>query len=98
MTFTTLLFLAFLVLKLGEIGVVADWSWWWVTSPLWIVPALYVLLFFVFVIVAAVKHVLRKRRFEKSRSNPSVKAHTKSRFQIKLDEKMRERNIKTPNE
>jgi hypothetical protein len=27
------LFLVFLVLKLTE---VIDWSWWWVTSPLWI--------------------------------------------------------------
>lgn len=32
----TLLFLVFLVLKLAEIGTVATWSWWWVTSPLWI--------------------------------------------------------------
>ena len=29
----TLLFIVFLVLKLtGNI----DWSWWWVTSPLWV--------------------------------------------------------------
>lgn len=28
-----LLFIVFLVLKL--VGVI-DWSWWWVTSPLWI--------------------------------------------------------------
>lgn len=28
-----LLFLVFLVLKLTH---VLDWSWWWVTSPLWI--------------------------------------------------------------
>jgi hypothetical protein len=27
------LFLIFLVLKLCK---VIDWSWWWVTSPLWI--------------------------------------------------------------
>jgi hypothetical protein len=33
----TVLFLVFLVLKLtGNI----DWSWWWVTSPLWIPLAL----------------------------------------------------------
>ena len=32
----TLLFLVFLTLKLAEIGQVATWSWWWVTSPLWI--------------------------------------------------------------
>jgi hypothetical protein len=31
--FGTVLFLVFLILKLtGNI----DWSWWWVTSPLWI--------------------------------------------------------------
>lgn len=31
-----ILFLIFLILKLtGNI----DWSWWWVTAPLWIPPA-----------------------------------------------------------
>tara|TARA_S200002703_G_scaffold119163_1_gene104895 strand:+ start:296 stop:556 length:261 start_codon:yes stop_codon:yes gene_type:complete len=30
------LFLIFLTLKLAEVGTVATWSWWWVTSPLWI--------------------------------------------------------------
>lgn len=30
---STVLFLIFLVLKL--IGTI-DWSWWWVTAPLWI--------------------------------------------------------------
>jgi len=32
----TILFLIFLTLKLAEIGPVAKWSWWWVTSPLWL--------------------------------------------------------------
>lgn len=32
----TVVFLIFLVLKLAGIGQVATWSWWWVTSPLWI--------------------------------------------------------------
>jgi len=32
----TLLFLIFLTLKLAGIGQIANWSWWWVTSPLWI--------------------------------------------------------------
>lgn len=31
-SFFTLLFLVFLVLKLTN---VIDWSWWWVTAPLW---------------------------------------------------------------
>lgn len=35
--FTGLLFIVFLVLKLTH---VIDWSWWWVTAPLWAVPAL----------------------------------------------------------
>jgi hypothetical protein len=29
----TVLFLIFLILKLTD---TIDWSWWWVTSPLWI--------------------------------------------------------------
>jgi hypothetical protein len=28
--------LIFLTLKLAGLGVVADWSWWWVFSPIWI--------------------------------------------------------------
>ena len=32
-SFLSLLFLAFLILKLC--GVI-DWSWWWVTAPLWV--------------------------------------------------------------
>ena len=32
-TFPTLLFLVFLVLKLTK---VIAWSWWWVTAPLWL--------------------------------------------------------------
>lgn len=31
----TALFLIFLTLKLAGIGVVAGWSWWLVTLPLW---------------------------------------------------------------
>jgi hypothetical protein len=37
-----LLFLLFLGLKLGH---VIDWSWWWVTAPLWGSIALAVVLF-----------------------------------------------------
>lgn len=35
-------FLIFLTLKLLEIDPVASWSWWWVTSPLWIGLVLFV--------------------------------------------------------
>ena len=33
MSFSSVLFLIFLVLKLTN---VIDWSWWWITAPLWI--------------------------------------------------------------
>jgi hypothetical protein len=36
----TILFLIFLTLKLAEVGPVAQWSWWWVFSPIWIPLAL----------------------------------------------------------
>lgn len=42
LSFSSILFLVFLVLKLTN---VIDWSWWWVTSPLWI-P---IIIFLVFV-------------------------------------------------
>ena len=35
LTFLQILFLIFLVLKLTGKTVVATWSWWWVTAPLW---------------------------------------------------------------
>jgi membrane protein YdbS with pleckstrin-like domain len=48
----TVLFIVFLILKLtGNI----DWSWWWVTSPLWIPLAFIVIALFiigVFVVIA----------------------------------------------
>jgi hypothetical protein len=36
MSLATIVFIIFLVLKLLGIGVVATWSWWLVTLPLWI--------------------------------------------------------------
>ena len=39
-----ILFIVFLVLKLVD---KIDWSWWWVTSPLWIPMGLGLLCFFV---------------------------------------------------
>jgi membrane protein YdbS with pleckstrin-like domain len=37
--FGTVLFLIFLVMKLTD---TIDWSWWYVTMPLWIMPAVIV--------------------------------------------------------
>ena len=46
-SFSGLLFIAFLVLKLTH---VIDWSWWWVTAPIWVPLAIAV----VSVLVAAI--------------------------------------------
>lgn len=45
----TTLFVAFLVLKLCK---VIDWSWWWVTAPLWGSVALFVVTLIICVVVA----------------------------------------------
>jgi len=51
---STGIFLVFLFLKLAEIGQVTAWSWWWVTSPLWIPVAIGGIILAVVVIVAIV--------------------------------------------
>lgn len=48
----TVLFIVFLVLKLTD---VIDWSWWWVTAPLWIPFGLVVLVMLVALVAAALK-------------------------------------------
>lgn len=51
-SFLSLLGLAFIILKLtGHI----DWSWWWVTCPLWLPLALVLSVFLIFLIVFALK-------------------------------------------
>lgn len=44
----SLLFITFLILKLTN---VIDWSWWWVTSPLWIPFALAFVLVVIYMIL-----------------------------------------------
>ncbi len=55
----TVLFLIFLVLKL--VGVI-DWSWWWVTSPIWIPIALGVVIFIVAFIVLFIINYRRNKK------------------------------------
>jgi hypothetical protein len=44
-------FLVFLILKLTD---KIDWSWWWVTSPLWLLPAIVLVVFLVVAVLGAV--------------------------------------------
>ena len=51
LTFMQVLFLVFLVLKLTETTVVASWSWWLVTAPLWAGFALIFVVWVIFFII-----------------------------------------------
>lgn len=46
--FGGLLTIVFIVLKLTK---VIDWSWWWVTCPLWIPIAIYVVLVIIVLLI-----------------------------------------------
>lgn len=49
-SFSGVLFLIFMTLKLMH---VIDWSWWWVTAPLW-APLALVLAFFAFILAICI--------------------------------------------
>jgi len=53
-SFSSVLFIVFIVLKLTK---VIDWSWWWVSSPLWLpfVGGLILAVLFVFIKVVIYK-------------------------------------------
>jgi hypothetical protein len=51
-------FLLFVVLKLTD---VLDWSWWWITSPLWIAVLINVFaVFMVYVMLGVLRHIIVK--------------------------------------
>jgi hypothetical protein len=54
----TVLFLVFLTLKLAEVGSVANWSWWWVTSPLWIPLVLVIAIAAIVALVAIIVAII----------------------------------------
>lgn len=45
----TVLFIVFLILKLTN---TIDWSWWWVTSPLWISAGLVIVILLIILLIA----------------------------------------------
>jgi phosphoglycerol transferase MdoB-like AlkP superfamily enzyme len=50
-SFSSVLFIVFIVLKLTK---VIDWSWWWVSSPLWLPFVLGLVLAVLFVFIKVV--------------------------------------------
>jgi hypothetical protein len=49
-----LTFIVFLILKLTNYGVVATWSWWWVTSPLWLPFCVIIAIGIIYVVIKAI--------------------------------------------
>jgi len=58
-------FIVFLILKLTHN---IDWSWWWITSPLWIPAALVFVIVLVAGIVAGVKEARQEARIKEARA------------------------------
>lgn len=56
--FFGLLFIVFLILKLTD---TIDWSWWWVTAPLWAPTALGIVIFLIGVIVIGLIAAFERR-------------------------------------
>ena len=54
-----ILFIVFLILKLCK---VIGWSWWWVTSPLWI---MLILIIAVTILYTAVGFIMTLRKYRK---------------------------------
>ena len=60
LTFLQVLFLVFLALKLTGTTVVASWSWWLVTAPLWAGFALIFVMWVIFFIIVGLTTLLNK--------------------------------------
>ena len=58
-SFTRLLFLVFLTLKLTN---VINWSWWWVTAPLWIIPSAIIIGIALLSVVAFIIEMILKKK------------------------------------
>lgn len=59
-----ILFVVFLVLKLTD---VINWSWWWVTAPLWISFGLGLVALLIYTIVLLCIYGTRKRKLKRMR-------------------------------
>ena len=54
-----ILFIVFLVLKLTN---VINWSWWWVTAPLWIIPSAIIIGIALLSVVAFIIEMILKKK------------------------------------
>lgn len=84
-----LLGVAFIVLKLTN---VIDWSWWWVTLPLWGGFAIVLLILAIMGIVVLIMNASDGRQYKQT-APPKVR---KSNFQQRLDEMAEARGMTKP--
>lgn len=63
------IFIVFLILKLAEIGSVATWSWWWVTSPLWLPLVAIIGFYFVLAVIMFLTFVISLVFTSKTKKN-----------------------------
>ena len=91
MGFQGMVFIVFLILKLAEVGVVANWSWLWVTSPLWI-PIALILAIFILISPFLIFLYFRKKKIKRIMSETgmnhcaAVKKAKESEFMKRLRE------------
>lgn len=50
-----ILFIILFVLKVCDIGIVSNWSWWWIFAPIWIPVLLFVLWAIVAFIISVIE-------------------------------------------
>ena len=63
--FITSATIVLIILKLLDVGLVANWSWWWVFSPLWVPAGLWALI----VVSIVTYHILNEIRLEQIVNN-----------------------------
>jgi len=69
----TIIFIVFLILKLVGVGSVATWSWWWVTSPLWLPLVAIISFYLVLAIIMFLTFVISLLFTSKSKKNDNPK-------------------------
>jgi hypothetical protein len=57
----TLIFIILLTLKLTKIGIVANWPWIWILSPLWIPITIAIFAFIIFAIISLIFIIWTKK-------------------------------------
>lgn len=82
------IFIVFLVLKLTETGMVSKWSWWWVTSPLWIPVGILIVGVLIYILFLIVKMLIQKSQIKNGKD--LTRLIKKSNFQQKLEQRIEE--------